>query len=197
MQSYLQRWCIMIGPLAILEEAPPRWWDTILNPSLLIPCQVPLSIFDTWYYDRVALYCISCALSWEVDRNKWGQMTSLNRKSFDKIKLVMKTMVKVFYIVVSLAWTIFDRTHCSPCFWTMCVKEEENPTAMSVWGARPPACNLQKCSAMGSKWLLSWGTLSASSCRRWAWKCAREGIYTRLDQFVTPLPIRWKNSNEA
>lgn len=119
MQSYLQRWCIMMGPLAILEEAPLRWWDAILNPSLLIPCQVPLSVSDTWYYDRAALYCISCALYWEVNRNKWGHMTSLNRKSFDEIKLVMETMVKVFYIFMSLAWTIFDCTHCSPCFWTM------------------------------------------------------------------------------
>lgn len=125
MQSYLQRWCIMMGPLEILEEAPLCWWDAILNPLLLVPCQVPLSVSDTWYYDRAALYCTSCALYWEVNRNKWGHMTSLNRKSFDDIKLVM---VKVFFIVVSLVWTIFDCTHFSPCFWTMCLgKGGRNP----------------------------------------------------------------------
>lgn len=144
MQSYLQRWCVMMGPLAILEGAPLRWWDAILNPSLLITCQVPLYVSDTWYYDRAALYCTFCALYFEVNRNKWGQMTSLIRKSFDEIKLVIETVVKVFYIAVSLAWTIFDCTHCSPCFWTMCLGKggrnpQSNVSARSSTSCAQPA----------------------------------------------------------
>lgn len=94
------------------------------------------------------------------------------------------------YFLIALIAHLF----CGPC---VLVKEKEVPRAMSLWGARPPADNLKVLRVMGSKWQLSWGTLSASSCRRWVWRCAREGIHAQIDQFVTPLLIRWKNSNEV
>lgn len=78
-----------------------------------------------------------------MNRNKWGQLTSLYGKKSGEV---------VSYVglccVLSVSWSILACTHCLPCFWTVLVKETDVPRAMPPWRPRPPADNLKKLPVM-------------------------------------------------
>lgn len=108
------------------KEAAQQLNNTFLNLWLIIfPYQVLSSVSDTSYYNRSSLSCTSCDFYSEMNRNKWGQLTSLYRKNLHDIQLQLCGHWSIFREVFSVTWAISVCTHCLPCFWIVCVDKED------------------------------------------------------------------------